>query len=87
VNVHLPPELDDFVRGLVESERYNSSGEVVRDALLLLREYERARELQLEELRREIQKGIDSGPATPLDFAAIKAKARAMLEAEREARR
>jgi hypothetical protein len=35
-------------------------------------------------VRREIQKGIDSGPATPLDFAALKAKARAMLARERQ---
>jgi antitoxin ParD1/3/4 len=84
VDLFLTPELDDFVREMVESERYNSRAEVVREALLLLRERERIREARLEELRREIQKGIDSGPATPLDFAAVKAEARARLEAERE---
>lgn len=36
-------------------------------------------ELRLEELRREIQKGIDSGPATPLDIEEIKARGRKKL--------
>lgn len=35
--------------------------------------------LRLEELRREVQKGIDSGPATPLDMEAIKRKGRQRL--------
>jgi hypothetical protein len=34
------------------------------------------RAVRLEELRREIQKGIDSGDATPLDIEEIKAKGR-----------
>jgi antitoxin ParD1/3/4 len=39
-------------------------------------------ELRLEELRREIQKGIDSGESTPLDFEAIKARGRKRLAAQ-----
>jgi antitoxin ParD1/3/4 len=79
VDLFLTPELDDFVREMVESERYNSRAEVVREALLLLRERERVRDLRLEELRREIQKGIDSGP--PVDGAEVFARLRAKYEA------
>ena len=39
------------------------------------------RERLLEELKREIQKGIDSGPATPLDMEEIKQKGRQRLSA------
>lgn len=36
-------------------------------------------DLRLEELRREIQQGIDSGTATPLDIEEIKAQGRKRL--------
>jgi len=36
-------------------------------------------DLRLEELRREIQQGIDSGPATPLDIEEIKTRSRKRL--------
>jgi antitoxin ParD1/3/4 len=43
MNVSLTPELDKFVAGKVESGRYNSASEVVREALRLLEEHDRAR--------------------------------------------
>jgi antitoxin ParD1/3/4 len=72
-----------LTRELVDGERYLTPDEVVRDALHLLQERERLRALRLEDLRHEIQKGIDSGPATPLDIAELKAKVRVMLKRER----
>lgn len=47
MNVSLTPELGSFVADKVESGRYNSASEVVREALRLLEEYGRARGLQL----------------------------------------
>jgi antitoxin ParD1/3/4 len=47
MNVSLTPELDKFVAGKVESGRYNSASEVVREALRLLDEHDRARIAQL----------------------------------------
>jgi putative addiction module CopG family antidote len=73
INVTLPPELEGFARERVESGHYGASAEVVRDALL------QERERRLDELPREIQAGFGSGPTTPLDFAALRATARAML--------
>ena len=69
MNVSLTPELERFIREKVDSGRYHSSSEVVREALRLLEERERLRELRIEELRREIQKGIDSGE--PVDGEAV----------------
>jgi antitoxin ParD1/3/4 len=79
MNLSLTPELERIVREQVESGRYGSSGEVVRDALLLLEQRERERAARLEELRREIQKGIDSGPARPFDAEDLKRRIREKL--------
>ncbi|MGA3264245.1 MAG: type II toxin-antitoxin system ParD family antitoxin [Terracidiphilus sp.] len=54
MNVSLTPELDKFVNGKVESGRYNSASEVVREALRLLEEHDRARGAQLAAFNREL---------------------------------
>jgi antitoxin ParD1/3/4 len=54
MNVSLTPELDSFVTGKVESGRYNSASEVVREALRLLEEHDRARSAQLAGFNQEI---------------------------------
>jgi antitoxin ParD1/3/4 len=82
MNISLTPHLEELVKGKVESGLYNSASEVMRDALRLLEERDQLRELRLEELRREIQKGIDSGAATPLDIEEIKARGRQRLAAQ-----
>ncbi|WP_439546926.1 type II toxin-antitoxin system ParD family antitoxin [Sandarakinorhabdus sp.] len=82
MNVSLSPELDRFVRESVTEGRYQSSSEVVREALRLLQDRQRLDRLKLEALRAEIQRGLDSGPASLFDVAAIKAQARAQYERE-----
>ena len=81
MNVSLTPELDGFVRAQVEGGRYGSSSEVVRDALRLFQERLDERAAKLSWLRAEIQKGIDSGPATPMDFGEIKRLGRERMAA------
>ncbi|MCH8030801.1 MAG: type II toxin-antitoxin system ParD family antitoxin [Bacteroidetes bacterium] len=76
MNVSLPKKQEQYVKALVKKGRYNSASEVVRTGLRLLEEEERVNELKLKELKRLIQEGIDSGPATPLDMEEIKATAR-----------
>lgn len=82
MNVSLTPELESFIRERVDSGRYQSSSEVVREALRLLEERERVRDLRLDELRREIQKGIDSGE--PVDGEAVLNRLLAKYEAMAE---
>lgn len=65
MNVSLPKKQEQYVKGLVKKGRYSSASEVVRTGLRLLEEEERVNELKLKELKRLIQEGIDSGPATP----------------------
>ena len=76
VNVSLTPHLEAFIHETVASGRYQSASEVVRTALRLLEEREHERTARIERLRQEIQKGLDSGPATPLDMEEIKRLAR-----------
>jgi antitoxin ParD1/3/4 len=54
MNVSLTPELDRFVAGKVESGRYTSASEVIREALRLLEEHDRARSAQLAAFNREL---------------------------------
>ena len=80
MNVSLTPELEMLVNEKVQSGLYNSASEVVREALRLLKEQDELRRIRLEELRREIQIGIDEadrGEAKPLDFEALKSEVRA----------
>ncbi|MGA1995911.1 MAG: type II toxin-antitoxin system ParD family antitoxin [Bryobacteraceae bacterium] len=54
MNVSLTPELEKFVAAKVESGRYNSASEVVREALRLLEEHDSARAVQLAEFNGEL---------------------------------
>ena len=54
MNVSLTPELDSFVAGKVQSGRYNSASEVVREALRLLEEHDRARGAQIAVFNHEL---------------------------------
>lgn len=65
-----------FVRQLVESGRYASASEVMRDGLRLLEEREQLRQIKLAALREAIQEGLESGPAEPWDIEEIIAEAK-----------
>lgn len=54
MNVSLTPELDRFVSCKVESGRYTSASEVIREALRLLEEHDRARTAQIAAFNREL---------------------------------
>jgi antitoxin ParD1/3/4 len=60
MNVHLTPELEQLVQSRVESGRYGSAGEVVRDALRLLADRDELLERRKQELRLQIAQGLDS---------------------------
>lgn len=70
--VVLDKKYEQLVHDLVKSGRYPSDEVVLQRSLELLLEYEG----RLAELRTEIQKGVDSGEATPLDMEEIRIKAR-----------
>jgi len=82
MNVNLTPQLEELVRSKVSSGLYTSASEVVREALRLMEEQDRLRQVKLEELRREVRKGLESGPSQPWDAKALKKKARSRLSAK-----
>ena len=84
MNVSLTPQLEEMVKRKVESGLYSSASEVMREALRLLEEHDRLRTMRTQELRAEIQKGLDSGEATPLDMGAIKARGHKRLAEEKK---
>ncbi|MBF0135933.1 MAG: type II toxin-antitoxin system ParD family antitoxin [Magnetococcales bacterium] len=78
-NISPTPRFEELVKSKIESGFYNSASEVMQDALLILEKRDQSRKLKLEKLRFEIQKGIDSGEATPLDVEKIKKLGRERL--------
>jgi len=52
--VSITPELEKFVASKVESGRYTSASEVVREALRLLEEQDRSRSAELAAFDREL---------------------------------
>ena len=64
------------MRSKVNSGMYTSASEVVREALRLMDEQDQLRQAKLNELRRDVRKGLDSGASDSWDATALKAKAR-----------
>lgn len=83
-SITLSPELAQVVDDVVAAGEYASASEVIRDAL---RQWKDRRDLlgyTVEELRKLVQEGIDSGPALdgPLVIERVRAKYRKMAEAK-----
>ena len=78
---------EELIDDLVESGRYATASEVMREGLRLVEEREERRKAKLEALRAEIQKGFDSGPAEEVDLSEwmkdIKARGRQRLAARK----
>lgn len=72
---HIGSHYESLVRELVESGRYASASEVIRDALRLMEEREDLRQAKLDALREAIREGVESGPGIPSEdvFADIEA--------------
>ncbi len=86
MHVSLTQELEDLVKRQVESGRYHSSSEVVREALRLWEEQANLRELRMEQFRKDIQAGVDSGPTKRLDFEDIKKRGRERVKSKQRGR-
>lgn len=90
-NIALSPQLDRFIQRRIDSGRYQSASEVVRDALRLLEQREEERKAVLKDIRRKIDVGygeamrgevIDANDV----FAEIKKKSKAARRTNGRAR-
>lgn len=79
MNISLTPELEKFITDRVQSGLYNSASEVVREALRLLQEEYLLKEIKLAELKREIQKGRESGSFKELDIEDVVSRGKKRL--------
>ncbi len=82
MTIDLGDELREFVESLVESGDYRTQSEVVRDSLRLLRE--KQAESKLENLKKLIQQGLDSGVAEDWDGETFLKKMRARVGIDEE---
>lgn len=79
MNVSLTDELGEFVKSRVSTGRYTSASEVVREALRLMERHEQTEAAKLVWLQQAYRDGLASGDAGEIDFAAVKAEARAAM--------
>lgn len=84
MNINLTPQLEEMVRQKVTSGMYTSASEVVREALRLMEERDALRLARLEQLKRDIQEGMDSGPGFTWDTADVKRAGRARRASKAE---
>jgi antitoxin ParD1/3/4 len=89
-NIALTPHFDQFVQTKVESGRYQSASEVVRDGLRLLEEREEQRQHTLGRLRQDIEVGwqesergeVVDGPAVFAEIRNLSRSRRARARAK-----
>ena len=60
MNVSLTPELEQLVNQKVQTGRYTSASEVIREGLRLLERRDEMQALQRDEMRRKIAAGVAS---------------------------
>lgn len=82
ISISLTPELVGLLKAKVETGRYSSTSEVVREALRLLERFDQREVDARARLRQAWEDGITSGDAGPLDFTELKAEASRRLDAK-----
>ena len=84
ISVALPPDMVGLLRAAVASGEYASVSEVIRDAMRDWKMKRKIAELDVEDLRRLVQEGIESGPAVDADtvFARLLSKYSGMPSGE-----
>ena len=50
-----------FIKAQIEAGRYASASEIIRDGLRLLEDEQQFKQMKLDVLKAELQKGLDSG--------------------------
>jgi antitoxin ParD1/3/4 len=93
MNISLGAQWEEFVSENVRTGRYLSASEVVREGLRLLQDREQLRRIRIEELQREVDKGMSeldrgeykelSEEGMRLHMEEVKTRGRARLSAKK----
>jgi len=87
VNISITPELDKFLQSRVESGRYQTTSEVVREALRLLERHEQERDESFHQLKAKLQTGAGQAERGELiDGDEVFGELREMIEERRRAK-
>jgi len=87
VNISITPELDEFLQNRVNSGRYQTTSEVVREALRLLERQEREREEAFQGLKAKLERGAAQAEAgNLLDGDEVFDELREMIKERRRAK-
>jgi antitoxin ParD1/3/4 len=87
VNISITPELDAFLRSRVKSGRYQTTSEVVREALRLLERQERERDEAFQQLKARLETGADQAERGELlDGDEVFDELREMIEERRRSK-
>lgn len=76
INVSLPKDLMDFVEDRVRSGEYESSDEVIGEALRAFEAQSLIAKFDIDALRQAWKEGMDSGDFQPIDLEEVKAEGR-----------
>jgi antitoxin ParD1/3/4 len=88
VNISITPELDAFLQSRVQSGRYQTTSEVVREALRLLERQETERDEAFQQLKTKLERGAAQADAGQLlDGDEVFDELRQMIEERRRARK
>lgn len=87
VNISITPELDAFLQNRVKSGRYQTTSEVVREALRLLELHERERDEAFHQLKTKLERGASQAERGELiDGDEVFDELREMIEERRRAK-
>jgi antitoxin ParD1/3/4 len=76
---------EGFIKQQIQQGRYASASEVIRDGLRVLEDRQKFRDMKLEWLRSEVQKGMDSGVGRSIEEVADELKNRYQQWSEKDA--
>ena len=87
VNISITPELDEFLQARVKSGRYQTTSEVVREALRLLERHEQERDKAFNQLKAKLEWGAaEAERGELLDGIEVFDELREMIEERRRSR-
>ena len=86
MNLNVPEMWEPFIRSKMQSGRYRSEGEVLDEALRLLKQRDSEHSLEKARVEALLIEGLDSGPSTPMtsdDWAEIESEGRQIIAARK----